>query len=78
VDTSAQATSNFLEWGVAGGFAVLVLGLLTRVLHQANEERKVWLEQMKAEGQENRAVLRSLSDVLIEMRTMLQAKNGEQ
>lgn len=78
MDTSAQATSNILEWGIAGGFAVLVLGLLTRVLHQANEERKVWLEQMKAEGQENRAALRSLSDVLIEMRTMLQTKNGGQ
>ena len=78
MDTSAQATSNILEWGVAGGFAVLVLGLLTRVLHQANEERKVWMEQMKSEGAENRAVLRSLSDVLIEMRTMLQAKNGGQ
>ncbi len=78
MDTSAQATSNLLEWGVAGGFAVLVLGLLTRVLHQANEERKVWMEQMKSEGAENRAVLRSLSDVLIEMRTMLQTKNGGQ
>ncbi len=78
MDTSAQATSNILEWGVAGGFAVLVLGLLTRVLHQANEERKVWMEQMKSEGAENRAVLRSLADVLIEMRAMLQAKNGGQ
>lgn len=78
MDTSAQATSNILEWGVAGGFAVLVLGLLTRVLHQANEERKLWMEQMKSEGAETRAALRSLSDVLIEMRTMLQAKNGGQ
>ena len=71
-------TTNVLEWGVAGGFAVLVLGVLTRVLKDASTERQMWLEQMKAEGQENRAVLRSLSDVLIEMRTMLQAKNGEQ
>lgn len=78
MDTSAQATSNILEWGVAGGFAVLVLGLLTKTLQNAAEERKVWMEQIKSEGAENRAALRSLSDVLIEMRIMLQAKNGGQ
>ncbi len=70
-------TTNILEWGVAGGFAVLVLGLLTRVLQQASEERKLWLEQMRSEGVENRAALRGLSDVLIEMKVMLQAKNGD-
>jgi hypothetical protein len=78
VDTSAQATSNILEWGIAGGFAVLVLGLLTKTLQNAAEERKVWMEQIRSEGAENRAALRGLSDVLIEMKTMLQAKNGGQ
>ncbi len=71
-------TTNVLEWGVAGGFAVLVLGVLTRVLKDASTERRTWLEQMKAEGQENRAALSRLSEVLIEMRVMLQAKNGGQ
>lgn len=70
-------TTNVLEWGVAGGFAVLVLGLLTKTLQNANEERKIWLEQMRSEGVENRAALRQLSDVLIEMKVMLQAKNGD-
>lgn len=64
-----------LEWGVAGGFAVLVLALLQRTLKDAAEERKVWMEQMRTEGAENRAALRGLSDVLIEMRTMLKAYN---
>ena len=69
-------TTNVLEWGVAGGFAVLVLGVLTRVLKDASTERQMWLEQMKAEGQENRAALSRLSEVLIEMRVMLQSQNG--
>ena len=69
-------TTNVLEWGVAGGFAVLVLGLLTKTLQNAAEERKVWMEQIRSEGAENRAALRGLSDVLIEMKTMLQAQNG--
>ena len=68
-------TTNVLEWGVAGGFAVLVLGLLTKTLQNAAEERKVWMEQIRSEGAENRAALRGLSDVLIEMRTMLKAYN---
>lgn len=68
-------TTNVLEWGVAGGFAVLVLALLQRTLKDAAEERKVWMEQMRTEGAENRAALRGLSDVLIEMRTMLKAYN---
>lgn len=70
-------TTNVLEWGVAGGFAVLVLGLLTKTLQNAAEERKVWMEQIRSEGAENRAALRGLSDVLIEMKVMLQAKNGD-
>ena len=68
-------TTNVLEWGVAGGFAVLVLALLQRTLKDAAEERKIWMEQMRTEGAENRAALRGLSDVLIEMRTMLKAYN---
>ena len=68
-------TTNILEWGVAGGFAVLVLALLQRTLKDAAEERKIWMEQMRTEGAENRAALRGLSDVLIEMRTMLKAYN---
>ena len=68
-------TTNVLEWGVAGGFAVLVLALLQRTLKDAAEERKIWMEQMRNEGAENRAALRGLSDVLIEMRTMLKAYN---
>jgi hypothetical protein len=67
---------NALEWGIAGGFAVLVLGLLTKTLQNAAEERKVWMEQIRSEGAENRAVLRSLSDVLIEMKTMLMQQNS--
>lgn len=70
-------TTNVLEWGVAGGFAVLVLGLLTKTLQNAAEERKVWMEQIRSEGAENRAALRGLADVLIEMKVMLQAKNGD-
>lgn len=70
-------TNSVLEWGIAGGFAVLVLGLLTRTLQNAAEERKVWMEQIRSEGAENRAVLRGLSDVLIEMRTMLKQQNGD-
>lgn len=70
-------TTNILEWGVAGGFAVLVLALLQRTLKDAAEERKVWMEQMRSEGAENRAALRGLADVLIEMRTMLKAYNDK-
>lgn len=68
-------TTNVLEWGVAGGFAVLVLALLQRTLKDAAEERKIWMEQMRTEGAENRAALRGLSEVLIEIRTMLKAYN---
>ena len=70
-------TTNVLEWGVAGGFAVLVLGLLTKTLQNAAEERKLWMEQIKSEGAENRAALRGLSDVLIEIKTMLKAQNNK-
>ena len=70
-------TTNVLEWGIAGGFAVLVLGLLTKTLQNANEERKIWLEQMRSEGAENRAALRQLSDVLLEVKTILQARSGD-
>lgn len=69
--------NSVLEWGIAGGFAVLVLGLLTKTLQYANEERKIWLEQMRSEGVENRAALRQLSDVLLEVKTILQARNGD-
>jgi len=68
-------TTNVLEWGVAGGFAVLVLALLQRTLKDAAEERKIWMQQMRTEGAENRAALRGLSEVLIEIRTMLKAYN---
>lgn len=68
-------TTNVLEWGVAGGFAVLVLALLQRTLKDAADERKIWMEQMRTEGAENRAALRGLSEVLIEIRTMLKAYN---
>ncbi len=68
-------TTNVLEWGVAGGFAVLVLALLQRTLKDAAEERKIWMQQMRNEGAENRAALRGLSEVLIEVRTMLKAYN---
>ena len=71
-------TTNVLEWGIAGGFAVLVLALLTKTLQNAAEERKIWMEQIRSEGAENRAALRSLADVLIEMKVMLQSKNGGQ
>lgn len=70
-------TTNVLEWGIAGGFAVLVLGLLTKTLQNANEERKIWLEQMRSEGIETRAALRQLSDVLLEVKTILQARSGD-
>ena len=59
---------------MAGGFAVLVLALLQRVLRDAATERAAWLEQMKIEGVENRAALARLSEVLIEMRALLLAK----
>ena len=65
---------NAIEWGVAGGFAVLVLALLQRVLRDAAAERAAWLDQMKIEGVENRAALARLSEVLIEMRALLIAK----
>lgn len=71
-------TTNVLEWGVAGGFAVLVLGVLTRVLKDASEERKIWMEQMRVEGVENRMALSRLSEVLIEVKAILQSKNGAQ
>ena len=71
-------TTNVLEWGVAGGFAVLVLGVLTRVLKDASEERKIWMEQMRIEGVENRMALSRLSEVLIEVKAILQSKNGAQ
>jgi hypothetical protein len=71
-------TTNVLEWGVAGGFAVLVLGVLTRVLKDASEERKIWMEQMRIEGAENRVALSRLSEVLIEVKAILQSKNGAQ
>ena len=67
--------AQILEWGIAGGFAVLVLGLLQRTLKDAAEERKVWLEQIRSEGAENRAALGRLSEVLIEMRTILKDTN---
>lgn len=70
-------TTNVLEWGIAGGFAVLVLGLLTKTLQNAAEERKEWMELIRSEGAENREALRRLADVLIEMKVMLQAKNGD-
>jgi len=68
---------NAIEWGVAGGFAVLVLALLQRVLRDASAERAAWLEQMKIEGVENRAALARLSEVLIEMRALLLAKKEQ-
>ena len=68
---------NAIEWGVAGGFAVLVLALLQRVLKDASAERSAWLEQMKSEGVENRAALTRLSEVLIEMRALLLAKKEQ-
>lgn len=67
--------AQILEWGIAGGFAVLVLGLLRSTLQQASEERKQWMTQLRDEGAENRAALRGLSDVLIEMRTILKDQN---
>jgi len=70
-------TTNVLEWGIAGGFAVLVLGLLRSTLNAAAEERKQWMEQLRSEGTENRAALRGLSDVLIEIKTMLKAQNNK-
>ena len=70
-------TTNVLEWGVAGGFAVLVLGLLTKTLQNANEERKIWLQQMRDEGVETRAALRQLADVLLEVKAILQARSGD-
>jgi len=68
---------NAIEWGAAGGFAVLVLALLQRVLRDASAERAAWLEQMKIEGVENRAALARLSEVLIEMRALLLAKKEQ-
>ena len=68
---------NAIEWGVAGGFAVLVLALLQRVLRDASAERAAWLEQIKSEGVENRAALSRLSEVLIEMRALLLAKKEQ-
>ncbi len=70
-------TNNVLEWGIAGGFAVLVLGLLRQTLSAAAEERKQWMEQFRSEGTENRAALRGLADVLVEMRTILQQQNNK-
>ncbi len=68
---------NAIEWGVAGGFAVLVLGLLQRVLRDAAAERQAWMEQIKSEGVENRAALSRLSEVLIEMRALLLVKKEQ-
>lgn len=67
--------AQILEWGIAGGFAVLVLGLLQRTLRDAAEERKIWIEQIRSEGLENRAALSRLSEVLIEIRTILKDTN---
>lgn len=66
--------TSVLEYGIAGGFAVLVLELLRRTLKDAAEERRMWMEQLKSEGVENRAALGRLSEVLIEMRALLISK----
>lgn len=42
---------------------------------EAREERYEWLRQLRAQDQDNRIAMQQLSDVLVEIRTILKERN---
>ena len=73
--------SQFGGVAVFGGLIWLLLrnslADAARERSEAREERSEWLRQLRAQDQDNRIAMQQLSEVLVEIRTILREKNNK-
>ena len=80
-ESLVSVLSQFGGVAVFGGLIWLLLrnslADAARERSEAREERSEWLRQLRAQDQDNRIAMQQLSEVLVEIRTILREKNNK-
>lgn len=73
---SPELIELFTSVGTAGGVTAVLSYLLLRQIDRAAEERAHWLETMRADSAETRAVLGELRQAVVDLRIAIAAREG--
>ena len=76
-NTNPDIYNLLAQAGASAVFAGLVLALLRNVLQKASEERSEWLRSMREDKQQQTEAMNRLSEVLVEMRTILRESTNK-
>ncbi len=74
---SPELLELFTSVGTAGGVTAVLSYLLLRQIDRAAEERSEWLNAMRADSAETRAVLGELREAVVDLRIAIAARDGK-